>query len=154
MAIPGRSFRAFRADGASICAAAPAVDNRLFYVDGRRLVRLRKEDLPELARTIIAVIRKRAHAGVARVKNVDYVEIHGTGAKALVLKSDWELILPYLQDESFNPYVVPVAPPVKPIDLQVAYDEPILDRADKPLYERIVGVLQGLFPQSFPTRPF
>jgi hypothetical protein len=131
-----------------------AVDNRLFYVDGRRLVRLRKEDLPELTRVLIAVIRKRARAGVARVKNVDYVELVGQGANALVLRSDWELILPFVQDESFNTLFAPVEPPVRYLEPVVAYNEPILDRADRFLYGRILGILTGLFPDSTPVAAF
>lgn len=130
------------------------MDTRLFYVDGRRLARLRKEDLPELSRAIIAVVRERARAGVVRVKNVDYIEIVGTGYSALVLKSDWEKILPFVQDESFNPAIYPAEPPGRYLDQDVAYNEPVLDRADRMLYARIVGILGTLFTEGFPTRPF
>jgi len=130
------------------------VDNRLFYVDGRRIVRLRKEDLPELARALIAVIRKRARAGVARVKNVDYIEMVGPDTHVFVLRSDWERIYPFVQDESLNTLVAPAEPPGRYSDPQVAYSEPILDRADRKLYDRILGILLGLFTEEFPTRPY
>ncbi len=128
-----------------------AVDNRLFYVDGRRIVRLRKEDLPELARAIVAVVRGRARAGIACVKNVAYVELKGSATDALIIRSDWEKILPYIQDEFFNTQVAPAAQSGRYADHKVAFSEPILDRADKPLYDRIVGILSGLFTDTFPT---
>lgn len=130
------------------------VDNRLFYVDDRRVVRLRKEDLPKLARAMVAVIRGRARAGVARVKNVDFIELKGPAADVLVIRSDWEKILPFVQDETFNTQVSPVEPPGRYLDPQVAYSEPILDRADRLLYNRIVGVLTGFVTETFPVRDF
>lgn len=130
------------------------MDNRVFRVDGQRLVRLRKDDVPKLARTIVAVIRDRARAGVVRVKNVDYIELIGPDVDALVLKSDWEKILPFIRDESFNTQIAPAEPPGRYLDYKVAYSESVLERADRRLYERIVGILVGLFPETYPTRPF
>lgn len=153
MAGPCRLSGHIPADG-STCAAAFSVDTRLFLVADRRVVRLRQEDLPELARAIVAVIRKRATAGVARVKNVDFIEIHGQGAHALVLRSDWEKLLPSIQNETFNTQASPVEPPGRYLDQKIAYSEPILDRADHLLYQRIVGVLRGFVTETFPTRSF
>lgn len=130
------------------------VDSRLFRIGGRRVVRLRKEDLPELARAITAVTRQRARAGVTTVSNVSYVEITGKNVDVMVPADDWARILPSVQTESFNPVVFPARQASQPLDPQVAFDEPILDHADKPLYERTLGLLTGLFNETFPTRPF
>lgn len=130
------------------------VDSRLFRIGGRRVVRLRKEDLPELARAIVAVTRIRARAGVATVANVPYVEIVGKNVNVMVPAEDWKRILPYVQDESFNPNVYPARQATQPLDPQIAFDELLLDHADKPLFERTLGILTGLFNETFPTRPF
>lgn len=132
------------------------VDSRLFRIGGRRIVRLRKEDLPELARAIVAVtrIRARARAGVVTVANVKYVEIVGKNVDVLVPAEDWKRILPYVQDESFNPVIFPSRQASQPLDPQIAFDELLLDHADRPLFERTLGILTGLFTETFPTRPF
>lgn len=130
------------------------MDSRLFRVDGRRILRLRREDLPELARAIIAVVRRRARAGVFRVSDVGVVELQGLGVSVLVHGTDWQRILPYVQDESFNTQLNPAGPSVGYLDPDIAYGEPILDRADLQLYNRIYGILRGLFTETYPTRPF
>ncbi len=130
------------------------VDSRLFRIGGRRIVRLRKEDLPELARAIVAVTRIRARAGVVTVANVKYVEIVGKNVDVLVPAEDWKRILPYVQDESFNPVIFPSRQASQPLDPQIAFDELLLDHADRPLFERTLGILTGLFTETFPTRPF
>lgn len=130
------------------------VDSRLFRIGGRRVVRLRKEDLPELARAIVAVTRIRARAGVTTVANVSYVEIVGKNVDVMIPAEDWKKILPYVQDESFNPTLFPARQASQPLDPQIAFDELLLDHADKPLYERTLGILTGLFNETFPTRPF
>lgn len=130
------------------------MDNRLFHVDGRKILRLRQEDLPELARAIIAVVRRRARAGFFRVQDVDVVELQGVGVSALVQGADWARILPYLQDESFNTLLTPAAATFGYNDPDIAFGEPILDRADLQLYHRVHGTLQGLFTETYPTRPF
>lgn len=88
------------------------------------------------------------------MKNVDYVELSGTNIEVLILRSDWDKILPLVQEGAFDPLVDPVESGVAYSDPKIAYNEPVLDRADRRLYNRIVGSLYDLFPETFPTRPF
>lgn len=59
-----------------------------------------------------------------------------------VLATDWELILPYLRDGSFDPALYPVGSGGSRSTPLVGQD---------PLYLRILGVLLQLFPDAYPT---
>lgn len=80
-----------------------------------------------MAKAIVAVVRDlgKVHAGVHR--NVPYVRLTGRDFDLTVLGSDWEKILPYIQDGSFSPAL------------------------DKLFYERVLYILQELFPDDYPT---
>ena len=128
-----------------------AVEARLGKIGGQRLARLYVKDLPRLARGIVAVIRNRAHARAHVARNVPFVRIKSDEHDILVMKEDWEKILPYIQDGTFNPMVVPRNPQVGYLDFRIAYGEPVLDHADRRLFEAILGTLQLLFTERFPT---
>lgn len=128
------------------------VDIRVGYnVSGVRPHRLQKSDLPVVARAIIAIVREqgKAYAGVYR--NVPYVRLLGEGFDLSILGSDWEMILPYIQDGTFNPSLVPASATVGYLDPSTHYDSATLDVRDKLFYERVLHILQGIFPDDYPV---
>lgn len=126
------------------------MDNRLFKIP-KRPGRLRQQDLPLVARALVAAMRKQAQVKTGRVENIGYVRIETSDFQVQVLASDWAKILPYLQDESFNQVVVKsqIDPVVS--DPLTAHASPIIDRTDKQYYLKVLHVLQRLFPEKYPT---
>lgn len=128
------------------------MDTRLYKIAGRRLARLRKQDLPEAALALLETIRKRATISGLRRNNVSFVWIRGRRANLTILKEDWEKIEPFFKDGSFVPLVTPILGDRGGwLRREVAYDGPPLDGADKGLYETILQQLQQLFPEEWPT---
>ncbi len=128
------------------------MDNRWQNIQGQRPYKLRKQDLAGLARLIVAILRRRGSAGVAVRGGVEVAILHDTAGHSLIVhKDDWSKILPLIQDGSFNSLLTPIAPKVGYLRRKEAYSEPILDRADIFLYERILSTLRGLFTEAFPT---
>jgi hypothetical protein len=83
------------------------------------------------------------------VHNTSIVRIWGEGIDVVVRGEDWVLIDPYLKDGSFNTLIVPVPP--KPRNPSLKPDTATIDTDDPELYNRVLGVLQGLFPDDYPT---
>jgi hypothetical protein len=126
------------------------VDTRLYSILQRRPKRLRQQDLPPVAKAIVAVIRKKSRASVGVHQNLSYVWLRGDDPGVVVLKEDWEKILPYIEDGTFDPTQTPV-PRVVPLDPNVMYDEATIDLQDSYLYSRVLVVLRQLFPEKYPT---
>jgi hypothetical protein len=112
---------------------------------------LRQEDLPELARAIVAVIRKRATIGTNRSRGVDYVTIRQPGTELNVLGSDWALILPYIQEGAFSPMLRPVDSGAKFLHPEVFHNDSVIDLGDKPLYFHVLAYLRVTFTETYPT---
>jgi hypothetical protein len=122
------------------------VDNRLFQIWGLRPANLRKEDLPEVARAIVSLYRRKAQVTTGITKNVSYVLITGRGLKVQVLAEDWAKIMPFIKDGTFDQTVLRSEQDNAWIDPKTAYDISTLDQVDRQYYLRILGTLQGLFP--------
>lgn len=127
------------------------VDERLAEIRGRRPGKLRQQDLDPLARMIIAVLRKRGTAGVGLRGGVEVAILSDNKGTLTILKDDWALILPFLQDGTFNPLIVPAAARFGYQNSSTAYAESVIDRADRFLFNRIHKVLRGLFTETYPT---
>lgn len=73
----------------------------------------------------------------------------------MVLKQDWLLIYPYVQELFFEPQLFPTEARVGYLHPPLARSEPLADRADAQtpasLYQRILATLKPLFPEAFPT---
>jgi hypothetical protein len=104
-----------------------------------------------VARAIVAVVRKQAKATRGKQRNVEYVHLAGSNTDEVILASEWALILPYIEDGTFSPIRYPVAPGFGYLDPLVHFDGSTLDRKDWFFYQRVLGVLQQLFPESYPT---
>jgi hypothetical protein len=128
------------------------VDNRLFKIETRP-GHQRRQDLPLLARALVAVFRKQGQAKIGITKNVKFVRLETPEFHVQVLASDWAKIMPYIQDEGFNQVVVKSQIDSVWIDPLTSHATPINDRTDRQYYLRILAVLQELFPTAYPTAP-
>jgi hypothetical protein len=131
-----------------------SVDSRLNRVTKwppRRPTTIYREDLPRLTRALIAVIRKRGAAQPQRLRSVDYVRLKWPEGDMSVLKSDWDRIDPLILDGVFDPTAVPVRQYAVYLHYRVAFNEPVLDWADRALYGYIIGQLGLIFTETYPT---
>jgi hypothetical protein len=107
------------------------MDQRLFRIHGTRPQRLTKQDLPQLAKAMVAYMRKEASVERAFAQNIAYVRFSGVGINVLVRSEDWVKVVPYLRDGTFNAIITPVG-------------------KDSDMYYRILRTLDPLFPADFP----
>lgn len=126
------------------------MDNRLFQITSRP-AELRRQDLPLVARALVALFRRQASVQTGFVRNIGYVRIKASDFSVQILASDWAKILPHIQDESFNQVVTKAQVDSVYIDPLVAHASPLIDRTDREYYLRVLYTLQGLFPKAYPT---
>jgi len=119
----------------------------MFFIHGRRLSRLRIPDLPVVAKAIVAFTRRHAKSAEYVRHGVGFVRLYGVGVDVNVLVSDWNKIVPYLQDGSWNPVATPVAWPLAAPNAEAS----IADTDDPDLYRRVLQTLELLFTEDFPT---
>ena len=123
------------------------MDERLSFIYGRRLSRLRVTDLPNVARAIVAFTRGHAKSEEYLRHGVAFVRLFGVGVDVNVLVSDWEKIVPALQSGQWNPAVTPVARAFAAPNAEAS----VADLDDPDLYRRVLQTLQLLFTEDFPT---
>lgn len=106
-----------------------------------------RPDLPNVARGIVGYMRGMVKLHTGQVRETTYVLLHaGGGFQALIRGDDWARILPFLKDDTLSP----PPEPLKPWTLGTVSVANI-DTYDATYYGRVLGVLQGLFTQEFPT---
>ncbi len=126
------------------------MDARLWSIGGKRAETLKQPDLPNLARAIVAYERRlpgiTLHAG--SIRNITYVMFQANkGAfQVLVRGDDWAKIVPYLKSNFLSPAIEPLLP----WGFGVASVANI-DVFDSQYYNKVLGVLNALFPITFPT---
>lgn len=125
------------------------MDERLSRAYGRRIRRLTREDLPQLAYAITIVIRKQGHAEVYDHGALKCVRLHGNGVDVSVLQEDWDKIVPYLLDGTLDPTLTPVPRKVGTDALSVV-DLPWIDLRDAHFKDKVLALLTTLFPVSYP----
>jgi len=128
------------------------VDNRLFNIETRP-GQLRRQDLPLVARALVAAFRRRALVKVGRIRDLGYVRIEAPGYHVQILESDWSKILPYIQDGTFNQFLFKSQVDSVWLDPNTQHASSIIDFTDKQYYLKVLGILQGLFPVAYPTSP-
>lgn len=128
------------------------MDNRLYSIVSRP-GKLRRQDLPLVARALVSLFRKQAVVKTGFVKNVGYVRIVAHDFRVQILASDWAKIEPYIRDSSFDQAVVKSQVDTVWIDPLVAHDSSIIDRTDREYYLKVYRTLWGLFPEAYPTSP-
>ncbi len=116
----------------------------------KRVTRLRKSELPMVALAIAGHVLGYCAAHRDKQGNRPLVRIWGEGFEVYVLKEDWDKIEPYLRDGTFNPQVV-AYPKVGFLKPFAAKDIVNVFKYNQPFYDRILGVLEGLFPEDYPT---
>lgn len=127
------------------------VDARLQFVDGRRLSRLRQEDLHDVAAAIVGYERKIVQAERVFAKQVAYYRFKAKGFVCLVLATDFAKILPFIQDGTFDPRQYPPPHFVNTGNPLINPDLSTIDQWDPVFFSRVYGQLRALFPDSYPT---
>jgi hypothetical protein len=113
---------------------------------------LTKDDLPQVAKAIVAYYRGQCkNVGRGVFAGMEIVEFMGEGLDVVVLAADWDKIMPYVQDNSFNPLIYPASPQDGRLHPERELDLSVIDVGDRPLYTRVLGILDTLFPEPFPT---
>lgn len=125
------------------------VDERLNIIYGHRARRLNRGDLPTLALAISAFQRGQATVRNGYSGTLGYVYLAGDGFDILVLADDWNQVVPFLRDGTFNPEIV-ATPAIGVADPNEYYATPFL-AANDPLYRRVYDTLYPLFPDAYPT---
>jgi hypothetical protein len=129
------------------------MDARLWtLVGGHRPETLKRPDLPKVAKAIVAYMRKldiQVYAGQAH--DTSYVAfVANKGLFTVVVRGDdWQKIMPYIQNDQLSPDASAASANL-PWTNQT-YDIDNIDVFDPQYYQKVLGVLNGLFPQDFPT---
>ncbi len=128
------------------------MDERLTLLNDRRLESLTKRDTPELARALVAFMRRRCHVGRALIREVTYIRLYADDGRINqnIRLDDWQRLVPYLRDEVWNPLIV-ATPRAGLLHPDRAADVALLPETDRPLYLRILQDLEILFPRDYPT---
>lgn len=128
------------------------MDQRLFRVFSHRPHRLTRNEVPDLAKAIVAFIRGRARVERLVVQDVACIRIFNlaAGLDVNVRGDDWVKVIPYLKDGSWDTSLFPVPEPVV-LHVNTYYDPSVVDVNDRPLFERVLNVLDKLFTIEFPT---
>jgi hypothetical protein len=128
------------------------VDQRLYRVAGNRPHRLTRNEVPELARGLLAFIRRQALVEGVAINSVGFIRLYseGAGVDLLVRSDDWIKLVPYLKDGTLDTTLLPVPEPyvLNPVS---RFDASVLDANDRELYNRILTLLRQLFTIEFPT---
>lgn len=124
-----------------------SMDNRLAYIFGKRVSRLRQQDLPDVAFALTGLARSltSVKVGSATVSGAKVVTITSDWFAVAILLEDWLKIEPYIREGFFTPQIYPVTPPIR-----VGVSAPDQISGD-PLYKRILNVLISEFPEAYPT---
>lgn len=119
------------------------MDSRLFLLNGQRVSRLRKVDVPLVARAIVAVYRRRASVGTGTIHGIRYVRIWDDGSSVVIMREDWVLIQPLIQNGALDPAQFPVNTHA---GQNRTFSSLVVDLTDKELYDSVLGALTPLFP--------
>lgn len=91
------------------------MDSRLWQVNGARLARLRRQDLPRVAQAIVDAEFGRATFRAETTRDVAYVTITRPEAYTVtILGSDWAKLLPFYRNASMSFDPPPPLPPTPP----------------------------------------
>lgn len=126
------------------------MDSRLFNIPLRPGTP-RTQDLPLLARAIVALFKGGAKVKTGWVKNLGYVRIETRDFQVQLLAKDWSKILPFIQDGSFEETVTKAQMDALYLDPTLVNDNSLVDRNNLQYYLKILYTLQSLFMESYPT---
>lgn len=123
------------------------VDARLFIINGRRLDRLLRDDVPLVAKAITCAIRGQARVATDYINQVAVVHLTGRGFDVYIRGEDWAKITPKLADGTLDPLAVSVGTS----SVQNVYDDSQIDIVYASLYRRVHDLLLTLFTEPYPT---
>lgn len=127
------------------------MDSRLFTIDGLRAGRIRREDLPLLARSIVGVSRGKGVLTAGRVRGVGYARLKGKDFDIIVVKEDWIKVEPLVRDGTFTTTDTPKFPPGAYLDPNLSRSLSMIDGPDRFYYLHVLGQLWVLFQDAWPT---
>jgi hypothetical protein len=106
-----------------------------------------------LVRSMIGVLRGYIQFAATRVQGERVVKFSSSqGFQLSVVEEDWSKVLPFLRDGTFTPMLNPIGHrDVQFIDPRVAYSGSFADNEDFQLYLYMLGTLEPLFPEFWPT---
>ena len=120
------------------------MEQRLWSLFGSRPETLKAPDLPNVARAIVGYMRGMCKVKAGCTHNTSYVLFKAQGFQVVIRGDDWAKIMPYLQDNTLSP---PSEPLVPWFNVSIA----TVDIHDPDYYSKVLGVLQTLFTETFPT---
>lgn len=127
------------------------MDTRLFRIETRP-GRLRQQDLPLVARALVGYYKGQVRVKTGITRNVRYVRLEASDFHVQLMAEDWARILPYIQNDDFNQFIVKSQPDVV-YSNQYVHSSPLIDSTDRQYYVRVLNTLTTLFVETFPTVP-
>ncbi len=124
------------------------MDNRLSLAFGKRVSRLRSQDLPDVAYGLTLTIRNLSPVQITQksIGGAPTMLFSSPDFKLAILVSDWLLIEPYFKDYTLSPVFYPT-----PDFYATLKGPPPRNRIQTDtLYKRVLDVLTLLFPESYP----
>lgn len=125
------------------------MDSRLSLVNGRRLSRLRRQDLPEVARALLAWSKPGSSVGISVVSRIGYTHLCGRNFNVAILSEDWEKIEPLVREGLFSQSLFPTRDPAKFLNPGVSLDLSLVSANDRQSYLQVLSLLWDLFPDSY-----
>lgn len=126
------------------------MDSRLYNIPLRPGTP-RAQDLPLLARAILAVFKGQAKTKTGWTKNLGYVRIEAKDFQVQLLAQDWGKILPYIQSGDFDQVVTKAQMDALYLDTTIVNDSSLIDQQNRQYYLKILYTLQSLFPEAYPV---
>lgn len=123
-------------------------------VGQKRVSRLRRQDLPVVARALTTYIRKLIPVQVTRqtVSGASTIVFTSDHFQVVILIEDWLKIEPYVRDDIFSPTAVPPFSGYSVLRPEVSFAPDSFPQ--DPLYQIVLQTLTGLFPALYPTSDY
>jgi hypothetical protein len=122
------------------------VENRQWSINGFRPESFKRPSVPDLARALLGYMRGfvKVHSGFKH--NVQYYLFQGPAFQVLIRGDDYAKIIPLIQNDLLDPIPQPTLPWRNgTVNLS---NLPVFDVIN---YNRILGILQNIFPEDYPT---
>jgi hypothetical protein len=104
-----------------------------------------------VAVALIAWSNPGSRVGVRVVKNTKFVRLSGRNFDVAILNEDWEKIAPLVKEGVFTSYLTFMGPPGVSLNPEVADDSALVETHQSQRYQHVLGILETLFPESYPT---
>lgn len=85
------------------------------------------------------------------VRSTKFIRLSGRNFDVAILNEDWEKIAPLVQQGVFTSFLTPMGPPGVPLDPPVSEDSALVETHQSQRYQHVLGILEQLFTESYPT---